>query len=43
MEGMAAVAEVSRRLLGPGTDQLGLMAGDWARLWRVKDLFQANA
>ena len=35
-EGLAAVVEFTRRLLGPGTDQLGLMVGDWARLWRVK-------
>ena len=37
-EGMAAVVEFTRRLLGPGIDQLGLMVGDWARLWRVKNL-----
>ena len=28
----------SRRLLGPGADEVGQIVGDWARLWRIKNL-----
>ena len=35
---MPELIAFSRRLLGPGADEVGQIVGDWARLWRIKNL-----
>ncbi len=37
-EMLAALTGFFRRLLGPSVEQIGLIGGDWARVWRVKNL-----
>lgn len=39
---LAAVREFALKLLGPAAEQFGLMAGDWARAWRLKNLLAIN-
>lgn len=39
---LAAVREFSLKLLGPAAEQFGLMAGDWARVWRLKNLLSIS-
>ena len=38
----AAVRKFTLKILGPGAEQAGLIVGDWARLWRVKNLVAIN-
>lgn len=35
---LKTVNSLLMRLFGPGTEQLGLLTGDWAKLWRLRNL-----
>ena len=35
---LTGVREFTLKILGPGAEQAGLIIGDWARLFRVKNL-----
>ena len=38
----AGLREFTLKILGPSAEQAGLIVGDWARLWRVKNLVSIN-
>ena len=41
-EALTTVRQFFLKLLGPTAEQFGLMGGDWARAWRIKNLLAIN-
>ena len=37
-----SIKEFALKIFGPGAEQVGMIVGDWARLWRVKNLLSIN-
>ena len=39
---LGSLSKFTRQLFGPSVDQIGEIVGDWARLWRVKNLLSVK-